>query len=713
MKYLPISAAVMAALFNTANVYAADVDETMVISGSRVSQHINDVPRSMTVISSNEIKEMLTYQKDFSSVLSQLVPGMGTSIHGNLTSKGQNNIRGRRVLLLVDGVSQNNGFLDFGQEMLAIDPENIERVEVIRGGSAVYGIGAQGGIINVITKTPRKGKPSFKTKIGTNFQPNGGDSLGYSLYQSAQGGDDTNQWHIGLGAKHNGGSYGADGKRLPSKATSDDMNDFNLNSMFNHNIDGDRSLTFNLSARQAQDHDGWCSANGLSEDGKHDGTAYRCGAGISDNVMNPITGELPKDVQRSPVKRRFINTKLRYQDMDFALGMLDVSGYYMSQKGRTATLKYRIKDTSSPFHGKDVYGNNFTDFQKYGLKANVTSDFDWAQMTWGVDIEQQQYQQPNTAGLRNITPDVGQFTLATFAQFNSDLTDSTKLSYGARIEGSQLQVSDFTTSEVYGNHFVKGGTPSFVEPLFNVGVVQELSDDHSLFASFAQGMSTNEVLRDIRTGQNGLLKSVDGALRPVKTDNYEMGFRGFIGEASYSVAGFYSQSDLGATLEINQDGTRLESVRAPERVWGVETTLNYRFTDNLSSQNTFSWQDGERQLKDKPWEPLDGTRIAPIKLTSMWQYQTNGFGNYNLSMIYSGKRDRSQDISRGALFPVDEFFLASIGANYDVGVGTLHVGVENLFNELYITPYNQSQMSTYRYHYAPGRRFFVSYEVKY
>ena len=73
------------------------------------------------------------------------------------------------MLVLINGVSQNNGFLDFGQEYGAIDPYNIERVEVIRGGSAVYGLGAQGGIINVITKKPKQGDVEYKSDVSLDF----------------------------------------------------------------------------------------------------------------------------------------------------------------------------------------------------------------------------------------------------------------------------------------------------------------------------------------------------------------------------------------------------------------------------------------------------------------------------------------------------------------------------------------------------------------
>jgi outer membrane receptor protein involved in Fe transport len=62
---------------------------------------------------------------------------------------------GNQVLLLVNGIPLNNGtYRDGpGQYLATIDPESIERIEVVRGPASVaYGSDAQGGVINVITR---------------------------------------------------------------------------------------------------------------------------------------------------------------------------------------------------------------------------------------------------------------------------------------------------------------------------------------------------------------------------------------------------------------------------------------------------------------------------------------------------------------------------------------------------------------------------------
>lgn len=680
--------------------------ETMVVTASRSQQLLNDVPRSVTVIDQEQLQSQLNQSRSINDVLSTLVPGMGTSVHGNLSSKGQNQIRGRRVLLLIDGVAQNNSFLDFGQELSAIDPQNVERIEVIRGGSAVYGLGAQGGIINVITKMPEEGAVEYRTKVGTSFQEFGSDAFTWNVYQEATGGDEKDQWRLGLGYEQRGGSYDANGDRLPSVNNEDDMDNLNVNGVWNRNIDEDRSLTLTVGVRNITDNDGWCAANGDAANGKP-AEAVHCGPGYNNGVAGK-DGAKPNDVTRT-----FANYQARYQDLGFSLGMLDVTGYWMAQDTETFTLAMKDKNPNSPTFGQTLYGHNETDFDRFGVKANISSQIDWAFVTWGMDVEQQSFKQPNSVGFYNNTPDVEQFAIAPFAQFITDVSDNTVLSYGIRYEYVRLSVDDFTVGNTHNNagEQVQGGDPYFDEFLFNVGVTHDLTDNHQLFASFAQGMSTNEALRDIRSGNSS---TVEGAIKPITTDNYEAGVRGFLGEADYSLAAFYSESDLGSTLNVNEAGDALESTRAPEKVWGAEATLGYSILANLRTDSTISWQEGERKLnEDSGWEPLDGTRIAPLKVTSVISYDAYEFGRYNMTLVYSGNRDKEDEITSGAKYAVDSYFVANAGVDYDLPFGTLSFAVENLFNEDYMTAYAQSERNNSRYYNAPGRRFHLNYEVKY
>ncbi len=104
---------------------------------------------------------------------------------------------GNQVLLLVNGIPMNNGtYRDGpGQYLATIDPETIQRIEVIRGpASVLYGSDAQGGVVNVITKShPAVGKQSVRV-AGRTMSANS------SVRGRLSAGVTRSNWSLGVGA---------------------------------------------------------------------------------------------------------------------------------------------------------------------------------------------------------------------------------------------------------------------------------------------------------------------------------------------------------------------------------------------------------------------------------------------------------------------------------------------------------------------------------
>ena len=78
-----------------------------------------------------------------------------------------------RMLLVVDGVRMNNAIYRSGhlQNAITVDPNSIERVEVIYGASSVgYGSDALGGVVHYYTKTPKiNNKETMQSMVSSNF----------------------------------------------------------------------------------------------------------------------------------------------------------------------------------------------------------------------------------------------------------------------------------------------------------------------------------------------------------------------------------------------------------------------------------------------------------------------------------------------------------------------------------------------------------------
>ncbi|MBP6672068.1 MAG: TonB-dependent receptor, partial [Bacteroidetes bacterium] len=124
--------------------------DMVVVTANRRPQSLQDVPVSISIVNAQEItKRNITSVDDALRYL----PGVNfqQSQINIRASSGYSRGVGSRVMMLVDGVPLLSG--DTGEITFeSIPVSQIERVEVVKGaGSALYGSGAMGGVINVLT----------------------------------------------------------------------------------------------------------------------------------------------------------------------------------------------------------------------------------------------------------------------------------------------------------------------------------------------------------------------------------------------------------------------------------------------------------------------------------------------------------------------------------------------------------------------------------
>ena len=119
------------------------------VSASRTQSDLASPTRQTTVIERDQLQELRTGSDSLATVLAKAVPGMADSSR-TITDYGQT-LRGRSMLVLVDGIPLNTN-RDSARNLANIDPGLIERVEVLRGSSAIYGAGATGGIVSITTR---------------------------------------------------------------------------------------------------------------------------------------------------------------------------------------------------------------------------------------------------------------------------------------------------------------------------------------------------------------------------------------------------------------------------------------------------------------------------------------------------------------------------------------------------------------------------------
>ncbi|MEJ2602695.1 MAG: TonB-dependent receptor [Gammaproteobacteria bacterium] len=132
-----------------------DAIDTIVVTGTRVTDTLADIPNTTTVIGLDEIEV-----QNHANVLDYLrnAPGLQVTQPGGRGGIASVFIRGGEpnfTMVLIDGVRVNDpnntrgGSFDFS----TLNVDDIERIEIVRGPqSAIYGSDALSGVINIITK---------------------------------------------------------------------------------------------------------------------------------------------------------------------------------------------------------------------------------------------------------------------------------------------------------------------------------------------------------------------------------------------------------------------------------------------------------------------------------------------------------------------------------------------------------------------------------
>ena len=128
-----------------------ELQESVIVSASRSVVSIEESPRTITVIDSQQIREYLN-AGGIQRLLVE-VPGIeyarSGGLGGQLVIRGQNSNSGRTVLAIDGDRHRGRSTLEFN----LLDPNAIERIEIIRGpASALYGSDAMSGVVNIITR---------------------------------------------------------------------------------------------------------------------------------------------------------------------------------------------------------------------------------------------------------------------------------------------------------------------------------------------------------------------------------------------------------------------------------------------------------------------------------------------------------------------------------------------------------------------------------
>ncbi|HET8817233.1 MAG TPA: TonB-dependent receptor [Pseudidiomarina sp.] len=671
-------------------------DERIEITATRTNQQASAIPATVTVIDGEELRQQLAVADSLSDVLGNLAPSFSPS-RQKLSSAGET-LRGRDPLYLIDGVPQSNPLRNGSRAAYTIDPLMIERVEIIHGASAIQGMGASGGIINIITKSATEGA-SHEVVAGFSAPTSEvGDGLSYRtgyLFRGATG-----DWRVvtGVQLRSTGMYVDGNGDFIGTDVTQGDTQDSESYDVF---AKVKRDLARGESVELMVNH--------FTMEGNGD---YSPVAGDRENGIPTIAVEQASE--GDPATNKVTTAQLTYLNADvmgaalnWQLFLQDFSALYGG--GRFGVFQ-------DPALGENLFDQSRNDSRKYGSRFTLN----WSDVadspvdvTAGLDyLNDTTFQELAQTG-RKWVPETTFKNWAPFAQARYQQGALT-VSGGLRYEYGRLEVDDFTTLAGYNNTFVKGGDPSFNELLPNLGAVYAFNNEWRAFVSYSEGFSmpdVGRVLRGISTPNQEIDSFLD--LQPVIADNQEVGIEYRSQALQVSLSYFRSDSDLGARLQADADGI-FSVLRERTEIDGYELAATYSPSSTTSFGLNYADTDGEFDSDgdQRVDTQLGGRNIAPRRLNLHWQQQWNDWISSRLQ--WNQFFDRDIYTGAAAINNFDGYNTLDLQVSFETqDYGMFSVGVENLLDEFYLTYYSQTAGSNTSNFAGRGRTVSVNWQYSF
>lgn len=171
-----------------------ELEEVIIISSSRTNSRIEDLPTKVEVLGSEEVREENGIKPgNIASLLGDIA---GIQIQQTSASTGNADMRiqglqGKYTQILRDGMPLFGGYAG-SFSILQIPPLDLQQIELVKGASStLYGGGAIAGMLNLISKKPKLGKPEKSVTLNystlneanvNTFFSGRNKELGYTLY---------------------------------------------------------------------------------------------------------------------------------------------------------------------------------------------------------------------------------------------------------------------------------------------------------------------------------------------------------------------------------------------------------------------------------------------------------------------------------------------------------------------------------------------------
>jgi iron complex outermembrane receptor protein len=667
------------------------------ITAGRKAEVVDRTPASVQVIQLREIERQVLVSPNINNILAHSVPSLGLGT--NTTSNTGQTLRGRNPLILIDGIPQSTPLRAGGRDMRTIDPAIIERIEVVKGATAIYGNGADGGIINYITKKPAKGMGfSASTYIAnTGMLANSSKTFGGRISQQVAGSKSNFDYLLNGTYEKTGVYKDAKGTVLTPVYGLGETDIVNVFGKFGYTLAPTHRLELMYNYFGSKQNSDYIEKMGLYG-------------------STPTTGIPGQTLGEDEGTRFNHNAYLKYEGRELFLGTrLEASLYMQSFK--------TVYGFTSFFQNG---GQSTIESDKKGIRVNLNTPFklnSWinGDLVYGVDAMQDITAQKLTDG-RTWVPEMDMKNTAPYVQATANLSSYWIFKAGFRYDAVNVTVPDFTQiidAAGNGGQKITGGSVSFNAPTFNTGLRYSRWDLFKPFISYTQGFSVIDIGRFVRAAKENDLAKMQ--IEPVVVNNYEAGFSSSMKWASFTGSYFISTNKIGASL-VEENGLYVQQ-KAPEKTYGFEAALDLMPIPELKAGVSYMFVEGKAdinkndQFDDDTDRYLTGMKIPPPKTSAYIRYQPITPVEVMVQWIHFGDRKRFSPRTNGTYAygegPVEGNSLVNLNSSWKVNKRfSLNMGIENLLNNDFFMPQALWSAQNGDYIKANGIRYQLGVGIK-
>ncbi|PWG80468.1 TonB-dependent receptor [Pararcticibacter amylolyticus] len=680
----------------------------VIISASRKFESPKNVVSSVSIVSKKKLETEIAVNPDLTSILANQVPGFAPSAQSG-SNVGQN-LRGRPMLVMIDGVSQSSPLRNAEVDLRSIDPSVLQQIEVVKGATAIYGNGAAGGLVNYVTLVPDTAKTfGGKTDIFLNsslvkLRNSAGGRISQMFYGKVNKFD-----YVVSGVAEQTGEYkDAKGDVVGPNYSLGETDTYNAFAKIGFEPTKNQRLQLVYNYYSSLQNSNFTLVNGNLATGQK------------------ATGVLGKPLGIPTRAKYNHNVHLSYKvDSLFLKTSLTTDVYYEKRED----VFYVSLGRFDGGDGQSLAHNDKKGIRLFLQTPLVKTNTIHANLSYGIDVLKDKTSQPLVDG-RVWVPTMDMTNLAPFAQADVTLVRDLVLKTGFRFERVNIDVDDYRTlritnatgATVTPSFDVTGGALKYNTGLFNAGLKYNRHELFSPYVSFSQGFSVMDIGLALRDAKVNSIDKIN--TDAVKVNNYEAGFGSRYKGLNFSASAYRSTSKLGIEVVYDPATALFNTNRSPEKIYGFELAASYLLNRELTIAGSYSYTEGKRDVNSngKYNDPedtyLNGRRISAPKITGSIAYAP--LQVIDITLNYTGvvSRDRfvknSTGIYNGNEGAVKAYNLFNLIAGLRVNKSTrISLGVENLFNEDYFPARSQWFMQPGFYSKGRGRAVNFGISVKY